>query len=259
MPRQTTIFILTLLLLTTTLHAQTPPDRLQTALTRAAAAEAALTSSLPSFTCKEDVLSNELEGKKSRIRRHVAFTADIRVERRPDGELRETFEPASWAAILAQSGGIGIPYYVSGGFQSALIYFNPSQSACYRFQLAPNDPNRIDFAAAPNIAQTPGCKDEPGLTGFALLDPAGDIIHLERRVPADLTRRTNLATFAAIDIAPITLNGHTYRLSTHVTSDGRPGPTHGHFEATYTACHLFHTTVTIEPSAQPMPDTPPSR
>jgi len=241
-----TFLIAAALLLATTAHAQSANDRLDTALTRAAAAAAALRSNLPSFTCKEDVLSEELEGtKKPKLRHRVTFTADIRVERRADGELHETFEPASWAAILAQSGGVGIPFYVSGGFQRALDYFDPVRAACYRFTL-PN-PNRIDFSAAPDALQHPACKDETGLHGFALLDPAGDIIHLERTVPEAVSRRTTLAPFVAIDLAPTVLNGQTYRLSSRVVSDGRPGPTHGHFEATYTACRLFHATVTIEP------------
>jgi hypothetical protein len=242
---------LALLLLAATLSAQSPSDdaRLQTVLARATQAEADLNASLPSFTCKEDVLSDEIDGsKKHKLIRHVAFTADIRVERRADGELHETFEPASWASILTQSRGIGIPYYVSGGFQRALTYFDPAQSACYRFALTAN---RLDFAAATDALRYPACKDETGLTGFALLDPAGDIVHLERTVPEQLSRRTALTPFAAIDLAPTTLNGHTYRLSTRVLSDG-PGETHhqphGHFEATYSACRLFHTTVTIEPN-----------
>jgi len=238
--------LLILLLLATIAHAQSANDRLDTALTRAAAAEAALRSTLPSFACKEDVLSEEIQGgKRPKILRRVTFTADVRVERRGDAELHETFEPASWADILTQSGGIGIPFYVSGGFQRALDYFDTARAACYRFTL-PN-PNRIDFSAAPDALQHPACQDETGLHGFALLDPAGDIIHLERTVPEAVSRRTTLAPFVAIDLAPTVLNGQTYRLSSRVVSDGRPGPTHGHFEATYTACRLFHATVTIEP------------
>jgi hypothetical protein len=253
--------VLTLLLLAALARAQTatPSDdtRLQTALARAAAAESALRSSIPSFACQEDVLSEELEGKKSKITRRVTFTATVRVERRADHDLHETFEPASWADILAQSRGIGIPFYVSGGFQHALDYFDPARSACYRFAL---HGNRLDFAEAPEALHNPACKDETGLAGFALLDRNDDVVHLERRVPDDVSRRTSLAPFAAIDFAPTVLNGQTYRLSSHVVSDSRPGPTRGHFEATYTGCKLFRTTVTIEPNATPIPnDAPPPR
>jgi hypothetical protein len=73
-------------------------------------------------------------------------------------------------------------------------------------------------------------------------------------VPGDVSSRTNLAPFVAIDLAPTTLNGHVYRLSTRVVSDGRPGKTHGHFEANYSGCTLFHATVTIEPNVHTVPD-----
>jgi hypothetical protein len=228
-----------------TAAAPDPNARLKMALERAAAAGAQLRSSLPSFACKEEVVSQELEGRKPKVKRGVAFTAELRVERRADGTLRETFEPASWAEILAQSHGTGIPYYVSGGFQHALDYFDPAMAACYRFSMRPQEPSRIDFIAAPD-ASTDRCKGEAGLTGFALLDPSGDVIHVERRVPEQVSGSQRLAPFAAIDLAPVTLNGKTYRLSTRVTSDSLRGGARGHFEASYTGCKLFHASITIQ-------------
>jgi hypothetical protein len=109
----------------------------------------------------------------------------------------------------------------------------------------PHEPSRIDFVAAPD-APTDRCKGEAGLTGFALLDPAGDVIHVERRVPEELSPSSRLAPFAAIDLVPVTLNGKTYRLSTHLTSDSLRGGARGHFEASYTGCKLFHASITIQ-------------
>jgi hypothetical protein len=230
-----------------------PEARLKTVLERAATAGALLRSSLPSFTCKEEAVSQLLEGRKGKVKRSVSFTAELRVERRADGELHETFEPASWADILAQSHGTGIPYYVQGGFQGALDYFAPVKAACYRFSMQPQTPDRIDFVAAPD-APADRCKGEAGLTGFALLDPSGDVIHVERRVPEELSANSRLAPFAAIDLAPVTLNGKTYRLSTRVTSDSLRGGARGHFEASYTGCELFHASITIQAVPGVVPD-----
>ncbi len=227
-----------------------PEARLKMVLERAAAAGAALRSSLPSFACKEEVVSQLLEGRKPKVKRGVAFTAELRVERRADGELHETFEPASWADILAQSHGTGIPYYVQGGFQGALDYFALAKAVCYRFSMQPQTPDRIDFVAAPD-APADLCKGEAGLTGFALLDPAGDVIHVERRVPEEPSATSRLAPFAAIDLAPVTLNGTTYRLSTRVVSESLHDGVRGHFEASYTGCRLFHAQMTIETTARP--------
>jgi hypothetical protein len=217
------------------------------ALERAAAARALLRSSLPSFVCKEEGVSQLLEGRKSKVRLAVAFTGELHVSRSADGTVSESFEPPSWADILAHSHGIGIPYYVNGGFRTALDYFDPSRAECYRFAIKPTEPNRIDFVGAPD-APADRCKGDIGLTGFALLDPAGDVIHVERRVPDALMRSLRLVPFAAIDLAPVTLNGQTYRLSTRMVSDNLnlPGGVHGHFEATYTGCKLFHASMTIQ-------------
>jgi hypothetical protein len=250
--RQLHTAVLALVVLTPSLAAQTTGDRLQTILDRAAAAAATLESSLPSFTCKEQVRSQEFEKKefeKKKLRRHIEFTADLTVQRRPDGSLNETFQPTDWRTILLHSES-GIPFYVTGGFQRALVYFSADHRACYRFTLA--SPQRLDFTSSASAASDPLCKDA-GLTGFALLDAAGNIVHVERRVPPATAHRSALVAFAAMDLAPVELNGQTYRLSSHLTADTIPGRLAGHFEADYTQCHLFHTTVTIEPGAQPAP------
>jgi hypothetical protein len=239
--------VLALVVLAPAMAAQTTGDRLQSILDRAAAAAAILETSLPSFTCKEQVRSQAFEKKK--LRRHIEFTADLTVQRRPDGSLNETFQPTDWQTILLHSES-GIPFYVSGGFQRALVYFAADHRACYRFILT--NPQRLDFSSSPSAASDPLCKDA-GLTGFALLDPAGNIVHVERRVPAETSRRSQLVAFAAMDLAPVELNGQTYRLSSHLTADTLPGRLSGHFEADYTQCRLFHATVTIEPGAQPAP------
>ncbi len=243
--------LLALILLTGSAAAQTPIDRLHVILARAAAATAALQSSLPSFACKEDVSSQEFVKKK--LKRHVEFTADLTVQRHPNGDLDETFQPTNWQTILLHSES-GLPYYVSGGFQKAMDYFAADRAVCYRFTLT--NPQRIDFLADPAAAHNPLCLRETGLTGFALLDPAGDILHIERTVPLDTARRTHLVPFAAIDLAPVQLNNRTYRLSSRLVADNPDGRTTAHFVATYSQCHLFHATVTILPGSQPAGSPP---
>jgi hypothetical protein len=258
---QLTLALLALTLPAALLRAQSvddapgaPDARLQAILNRAAVAAAALQSSLPSFACKENVRSQEYEKKK--LRRHAEFNADIRVQRRPDGSLTETFQPEDWTVLLKQSES-GIPFYVSGGFQSAMEYFVAGKAVCYRFSLP--SPQRIDFSGDPAARSNPLCDREEGLTGFALLDTNGDVIHIERRVSEENSRRTSMVPFAAIDLAPVELNGRVYRLSTHLSADTTHGKLFGHFEADYSSCRLFGATVTILPSIQPIQQAPPPR
>jgi len=143
-------------------------------------------------------------------------------------------------------GTFNMPTYVSGGFDRAILYFSSTIQPCFSYRLSPH---RIDFEGLPD----PTCIYQ-GTHGFALLDADGNVTHLERTVPPDQARYRALADFAAFDFADINLNGHTFRLSRHLTADVNEGRTTGHFEATYTNCHLFSATVTIGPATEMPPD-----
>jgi hypothetical protein len=145
------------------------------------------------------------------------------------------------------------PLFVRGGFDSALVYFAPSVQACYRYSLSPG---RIDFETRTGPVSGHFCTEQ-GLKGFALLDADGDITHIERTLPPDVAKPLKLVTFAAIDITPVTLNGHIYPLSHHMIADMPLSNAMGHFEATYNNCHLFTATVTLGPATEVPPASPP--
>jgi hypothetical protein len=219
------------------------PPALQQALQRLGSEADQLIQSTPSFTCDETATSQAIRDQK--VLRTVSLSGTVRTLRKPDGRMVETYDYKREHILFFLPK--FPPLLVSGGFDTALSYFLPSAQACYRYSLSPG---RIDFETRTGQVSGHICTEQ-GLKGFALLNPAGDITHIERTIPPAIAKPLKDVPFAAVDIAPVTLNGRTYPLSRHMvaTQPMEDGAT-GHFEATYTNCHLFTSTVTIGPSTE---------
>lgn len=221
---------------------QAAPDNLDETLKRLGDSAKELQHSLPSFTCEETGLSEW--HFRGRTGDHDIFTATLRAKRTSEGTLSESYQLTHLNGRPFSSGEFTFPYYVSGGFERAMRYFLPEQQVCYRYSLSNN---RLTFEPAPDVATHAECVNS-GLQGMALLDENGDILHLERRVPQQAAKQFNLAPFASIDFAPVVLNGKTFRLSSHMSSEMIQGEFVMHFEATYSDCRLFTATVKIVPA-----------
>jgi hypothetical protein len=228
---------------------QSGPDAaLQQDLHRLGVVAEALDHSLPSLTCQENGLSERIV--RGKVKQHVAFIASMRAERAPGGPLHESFIVTTLNGKPWEGKGVRFPYYTSGGFDSAMVYFIPAHQACYRFSLADS---RIDFETAPDATTHPQCRND-GLKGFALLDADGNVTHIERTVTAEATQNFRLVPFAAIDFAPVELNGEVFRLSSHLVTEFPEGDSKGRFEATYSGCKLFSVSVKIGPPTPVDPD-----
>jgi hypothetical protein len=202
-----------------------------------------LIQSTPSFTCDETATSHALRDQK--ILRSVSLSGTVRTIRKPDGRMVETYDYKREHILFLISK--FPPLFVSGGFDTALSYFLPSAQACYRYSYSPG---RIDFETRTGQVSGHICREQ-GLKGFALLDATGEITHIERSIPPDVAKPLKDVPFAAVDIAPVTLNGRVYQLSQHmVATQPLESNATGRFEATYTNCHLFTSTVTIGPSSE---------
>jgi len=201
-----------------------------------------LIQSTPSFTCDETATSQAIRDQK--ILRSVALSGTVRTIRQPDGRMIETYDYKREHILLFIPK--FPPLFVSGGFDTALSYFLPSAQACYRYSLSPS---RIDFETRTGEVNGHICREQ-GLKGFALLDAAGDITHIERTIPPDVAKPIKNVPFAAVDITPVTLNGRVYQLSHHMVATQPLDFSTGRFEATYSNCHLFTSTVTIGPSRE---------
>jgi hypothetical protein len=235
------------------LPAQQPGSSLAQELALLGRTAAALEHQLPSFTCQETGTSEVLRGKK--VLNRVAFQAAVRVRPdQPPGSL-ETVTVTELNGAPYRGGDYPFAFYVSGGFGQGMRYFAPAQQACYVYTLRPG---RIDFVSAADLAGHPQCRDE-GMRGFALLDPAGEVTHLERTVSTDAVRQYQLVPFSAIDFAPVELNGQTFLLSSHLHAEQPAGKMLGVFDVSYTGCRLFRVSVTVgpptpaEPTGEPAP------
>jgi hypothetical protein len=228
------------------------PPALKEALKKLGVVADALNHSLPSLTCDESAISEGLD--RGKVKQHVELTATIRAVRVPGGALDESFVVTAINGKPVSAGSYPLPYYTSGGFDGAMVYFSTARQPCYRYALSAA---RIDFETAPDVASHAQCHDE-GLHGFALLDGDGNVTHIERRVSAGASRELRQVPFAAIDFVPVELNGQMYRLSRHMTSEAFQGRSGARFEATYTNCRLFTVTVKIAPATEAQPSETPA-
>jgi hypothetical protein len=215
---------------------------LQRELQRLGVVAEALDHSLPSLTCQESAVSERL--KRGKVKQHVAFTASMRAVRIPGGPLHETFALSTLNGKPYSGRNTPFPFYTAGGFDAAMAYFMPAHQACYRYSLSEG---RIDFETSPDFASHPQCRND-GVRGFALMDAAGNVTHMERTVPLEVAHDLHLVPFAAIDFAPVELKGQVYRLPQHLISEYPEGDSKGRFEAFYSGCRLFSVSVTIGPA-----------
>lgn len=216
--------------------------RLQQDLQRIGAAASALIQTMPSFTCDETALSQAIRDHE--VVRSMNLTGTVRTIRQPDGRIVETYDYQHKHILLFIPK--PPPLFVRGGFATALAYFLPAAQPCYRYSLSSG---RIDFETRTDPAIVHACTQR-GMKGFALLSPNGNVSHIERTIPPDVANPLNLATYASVDLAPVGLNGTTYQLSQHLVAEMPLHDATGHFEATYTHCHLFTATVTVGPATE---------
>jgi hypothetical protein len=159
---------------------------------------------------------------------------------------------------------VTLPSTLFGGFDRfEEMFFTPQHRLCFAFTLlpqpAPDGTLQIAIAVPPEVEERPGCtQDRQGLTGLARVDPAThQIVHLERTVPDELARRSNLAPFASVDCAPARVGGQTFWLPTMVVGRILDGKVRGEFTAHYSNYHRYTASITLLPGASEVDSTPP--
>jgi len=216
-------------------------------LAKAAAQADALQRDLPSFTCTVSGHSDIVQG--DRVEHSTAFRGTIRAQRQ-NGRMVEgtTYTDVDGKPYSEKHH----PYFVHGGFTDVLLYVSEPLQQCSQF--ARGAEGRIEFHAySPSVT---GCGRYRGLEGFFTTDAAGNITHIERRLP-ESDELDALVPYAAIDLAPVELNGKMYRLATHIRSERPLGDVRQRFEADYTECKLFTTGFRILPGVAPVDDAKP--
>jgi hypothetical protein len=226
---------------------------MQAGLRQLAATAQSLQHDLPSFTCNESGLSQAI--KKKKVKAQTRFAGELRVQRGQDGRLHERLDVTEVNGKPYRGGRFEPPFMVEGGFDQSLDYFLPGRQACFRFS---GDRGRIDFESAPGTMDRPGCAEAGAPRGFALLDEAGNVTHVERQVPPELARQAHIVDFSSVDFVATELGGKMYPLSAKVVAEVAKDGQTLHFEAAYTGCHLFKATSTILPDVTPVPEGGPA-
>ncbi len=221
---------------------------LQARLARLAAASEDLQKHLPSFACKESLISQELRGSK--VKREVRASGELRVLRDGTGKPAEHFMAAQRNGQTITPDRLRAPIYVSGGFANVLDYFKADMQGCFRYSVSGN---RIDFESSPDV-HTALCDHHSDTRGFALFDGDNDITHLERTVPYEIARQRNAVPYASIDLSRVELGGSSFLLSTHVIAEIPIRKDNLRWEANYSECRLFSVSVTIGPAIPADPD-----
>jgi hypothetical protein len=240
------LLALTLALFPLTAAAQTDPQ-VAAVLQKAATQAQAMRRDLPNFTCTVHGRNQDI--RKGKVTDSEPFEATIRSVRQPTGELRETVTFTSVKGKPWREGKHR-PYFVQGAFTEVLSYITPPIAACSSYT---QQDDRIDFAV-PNPYPA-GCARLRGLHGFFTVDADGNVTHFERTLP-DTDGEGIVVPFAAVDLTPVTLNGRTYRLVSHVTGERTFEDVTLHFDADYTDCKLFTAEIKILPG-KPVDDNAP--
>jgi hypothetical protein len=227
-------------------HAQSEDSALTRALHSAAESAAAYQQSVPNFTCNETIRSELRKGKK--VKFHVDTTGTFRVVRTADLPTESRHIVTANGKAVPDGDSYPLPIVMIGGFGNGLpVYFGASRQACFLYSFSAG---RIDFEALPDAPKRAACNGiAPQARGFALLDAAGAITHIERRVPEAVALATNFATFTALDYFPVAMNGHVFTLPSHVVSEIPRNNLMATFDAHYSACRFYSGTITLEPAA----------
>jgi hypothetical protein len=232
--------------------AQSQSPALQDELKKLGQAAQSLERDLPSFQCTETGLSQVI--RKNKVKEHVQFVADLRVQRNERDRLMEHLQVTEVNGKRNSGMNFHPPFMVEGGFGESLFFFLPNTQACFNFKLSQG---RIEFDSPPGTFDRPECAETGAPRGIALLDQDGNVTHLERQVPERYALEMHVVNFTAIDFSPVELDGKLYPLTAKMVADVPRDGEMLHFEATYSGCRLFKATSTVLPDITPVPENQP--
>jgi hypothetical protein len=221
-------------------------------------------ATLPSLTADESIVT---EGSAFFFHQRTTATGTFRVIRRGEGQpLEESRQILMLNGKPVEPGKhVAVPFTLLGGFgRFQEMFFTPQHRICFTFTLlpkpGPGGTQQIAIAGPDELSAQPGCAPErKGLTGLALVDPAsGQLVHLERTVTEEASKKDKLAPFASVDSAPTQVGDQTYWLPTVIVGRFREGKVKGEFIAHYSNYHRYTASITLLPGATEVdPATPP--
>jgi hypothetical protein len=243
---------------------QQPTPALDQLLSRVEANTEQYKATVPSFLCDEHITSQELRDGK--LKHETTIDALFRVTR--SGEtLEESREVKTINGEPSSTKKLNMPISFSGGFSGALAKFlSAERRQCFDYHPDPSAPaspgtEAFTFSAREATAKQPACSTiQPGTTGRFVVDSATmQVVHIERTVSNPIGRDQSVLGTAAVDFAPVNLNGKSFWLPSTVTAftTETPKTSAFRFTAKYSNYHRFAASSTILPTTSDSTQTQP--
>jgi hypothetical protein len=226
-------------------------------------------ASVPSFLCDEHIVSQELRDGK--LKHETTVDALFRVNRSASqaGNLDESREVKAIDGKPSSGGKINMPISFTGGFSRALAKFlSADHRQCFDYQpdlthaTSPGS-EAFTFTAREAALKEAACTSiQSGTTGKFVIDSAtSEVSHIERTVPYPVGKDRSVLGTAAVDFAPVTLNGKNFWLPSVISASTTETPKTDAFRFTahYSNYHRFAASSTILPTTSDSSIQPRSR
>lgn len=221
-------------------------------------------AALPSLSCDESIVSQEV--KNGKVKWEVRIESTLRELRKgapaaddkfPDDPFNEHHDFHSVDGKPPKPK-FRIPYFVQGGFANGVGFSHPEHQACFDYTItAGEQPGtvRVERTARADSANPVCAKVTPGYHAVTIAEEAtGRVLHSERTISEEEVRHGNQAYFASVDYAPRQFGDRTFLLPVKFVSQDLKGE--HRMEATYSNCHRYAGDMKIMPDAGPLEEQP---
>jgi hypothetical protein len=245
---------------------QQPSPAIDQMLSRVEANTEQYKASVPSFVCNEHITSQEIRNGKTKHETTVDALFRVGRSASQGGSLTESREIKAIDGKPSGDKKLNMPIAFSGGFSGALAKFlSADHHPCFDYQPDSSAPQQAGaeaytFTAREAALKEPACSSiQPGTTGKFVVDSTSmQVTHIERTVPNPVGKDHDILGTAAVDFAPVTLNGQSFWLPVTITAFTTETPkTDGfRFTAHYSNYHRFAASSVILPTTDSSPSPP---
>lgn len=208
---------------------------------------------LPSLSCDEAITSQVI--KNGKVQKEVRIQSSLR-EVRKNAASNEFSENHFFISVngAPPSPKVSIPFFVQGGFASALSFPRADRSACLSYQLASQDNGKtlkLEMTAKPeNTEQT--CPKTPiGYREIVLVDAAsGRVTYVERSVSEEESKRNHSVFFASMEYGPQVIGDETLWLPVRMAAHDPKNE--GRMVVAYSNYHRYTASSVVLPAGEPM-------
>ena len=197
-------------------------------------------ATLPSISCSESIVSQELvNGKVKREMRVEGVMREIRTGN-PEDAFHEEHQFLRLNGKPVKNT-IKMPYFIQGGFANLIGFLSKERRDCFDYKSSLVSEAGTVLLEVRRKSEPPNaeCRKIYASTHWTIIanTASGRILHSERMLSPRASEELDEAYFAALDYAPVQFGERTFwlpaKLSAHDAEDT------GRMEATYSNCHRY--------------------